>query len=105
MNNSMFSDSFDKPTLTENNFMDYLQNSLKSCHENRTRIYSIVLNVGIVVLLFLIIGGFLYYRYKTRPTPYEQQQKLYEDQQHVLNRIRYYQAQQKNIMTSPIGNL
>ncbi len=53
MNNSMFSDSFDKPTLTENNFMDYLQKSLKSCHENRTRIYSIVLNVGIVVLLFL----------------------------------------------------
>ena len=91
--------------LIEENFTEYLQQSLKSCHENRTRIYSIILNVGIVVLLFLIIGIYLYYRYKTKPTPYEMQQKLYKDQQHILDRIRYYQAQQKNIMTSPIGNL
>ena len=91
--------------LIEENFTEYLQQSLKSCHENRTRIYSIILNVGIVVVLFLVIGIYLYYRYKTKPTPYEKQQKLYKDQQHILNRIRYYQAQQKNIMTSPIGNL
>ena len=42
---------------------------------------------------------------QTKPTPYEMQQKLYKDQQHILERIRYYQTQQKNIMTSPIGNL
>ena len=71
--------------LIEENFTEYLQQSLKSCHENRTRIYSIILNVGIVVILFLVIGIFLYYRYKTKPSPYEMQQKLYKDQQHILN--------------------
>ena len=55
--------------LIEENFTEYLQQSLKSCHENRTRIYSIILNVGIVAILFLVIGIFLYYRYKTKPSP------------------------------------
>jgi len=57
-----------------------------------------------VLILFLVIGVFLYYRYKEKPTPYELQQKMYKDQQYILDRIRFYQAQQKNLMTSPIGN-
>ena len=95
----------DYPKLIEGNFVNYLQDNLRSCHENRTKIYSIALNWGIVVVLFLVIGIFLYYRYKERPTPYETQQKMYKDQQYILDRIRFYQSQQKNLMTSPIGNL
>jgi len=95
----------DYPKLIEGNFVNYLQDNLRSCHENRTKIYSIALNLGIVVVLFLVIGIFLYYRYKERPTPYETQQKMYKDQQYILDRIRFYQSQQKNLMTSPIGNL
>ena len=61
---------------------------------------------GDVFLLFVaIVGIFLYYRYKGQPSPYEKQQKLYRDQQYILDRIRYYQVQQKNLMSSPIGNL
>lgn len=95
----------DYPKLIEGNFVNYLQDNLKSCHETRTKIYSIGLNLGIVLVLFLVIGIFLYYRYKERPTPYEIQQKMYKDQQYILDRIRFYQTQQKNLMTSPIGNL
>ena len=92
------------PKLTEDSFGDFMVNNLKSCHENRVKIYSIALNVGIVLIFFLVVGGFLYYRYRERPSPYELQQKMYKDQQYVLDRIRYYQVQQKNLMTSPIGN-
>lgn len=94
----------DYPKLIEGNFVNYLQDNLRNCHENRTKIYSIALNVGIVLVLFLVIGVFLYYRYKEKPSPYELQQKMYKDQQYILDRIRFYQAQQKNLMTSPIGN-
>lgn len=95
----------DIPNLTESSFGEFMLQNLKSCHENRVKIYSIVLNVSIVVLFFSILGFFLYYKHKEKLTPYEAQQKLYNDQQYILDRIRYYQVQQKNIMTSPIGNL
>lgn len=95
----------DYPKLIEGNFMEHLQSNLKSCHETRTKTYSIFLNGGVLVCLFLVIGIFLYCRYKGKPSAYEVQQKLYKDQQHVLDRIRFYQVQQKNLMTSPIGNL
>lgn len=93
------------PNLTESGFGEFMTKNLKSCHENRVKIYTFVLNAGIVILFFLILGGFLYYRHKQQPTPYEVQQKLYKDQQYILDRIRYYQVQQKNLMTSPLGNL
>ena len=95
----------DYPKLIEGNFVEYLQGNLKSCHDTRTKVYSIALNVTIVLVLFLVLGIFFYYKYKEKPTPYEIQQKMYKDQQYILDRIRYYQAQQKNLMTSPIGNL
>ena len=95
----------DYPKLIEGNFIHHLQTNLKSCHETRTKTYSIFLNVGVLVFLFLVVGIFLYYRFKGKPTSYEVQQKMYKDQQYVLDRIRFYQAQQKNLMTSPIGNL
>lgn len=93
------------PRLIETNFIDHLQSNLKICHENRTQIYSIFLNVSILVILILVVGTFLYFRYKGKPSTYELQQKSYKDQQYILDRIRFYQAQQKNLMTSPIGNL
>lgn len=94
----------DIPNLTEQSFGDFMINNLKSCHENRIKIYSIILNVSVIVIFALIVGLFLYYRYKEKPTPYELQQKMYRDQQFILDKIRYYQVQQKNLMTSPIGN-
>ena len=52
----------DGPRLTENNFGEYMLTRLKSCHENRVKIYSFALNVGIFILFVLIVGFFLYYR-------------------------------------------
>jgi len=93
------------PNLTESVFGDFMLNNLKTCHENRVKIYSVALNVGLLLLFIIIVGTVLYYRYKNQLTPYEKKQKLYKDQQFILDKIRYYQVQQKNLMTSPIGNL
>ncbi len=93
------------PNLIEDNVSDYLQNSLRMCHMNRVKMYSFALNFTIVLLFLMVCGGFLYYRYTNRPSPYEKQQKLYKDQEYILSKIRFYQSEQKNLMTSPIGNL
>ena len=93
------------PRLIEDNVSNYLQNSLKLSHSNRVQIYSFALNAGVVLLFCIICGTFLYYRYQNRPTVYEKQQKMYRDQEYILSKIRFYQTEQKNLMTSPIGNL
>ena len=95
----------DSPNLIEENVSYYFQNSLKMSHGKRVQIYSVALNVGLVLLFCLVCGTFLYYCYKSKPTPYEGQQKIYRDQQYILSKIRFYQTEQKNLMTSPIGNL
>ena len=86
------------PNLTESVFGDFMLNNLKTCHENRVKIYSVALNVGFLLLFIIIVGTVLYYRYKNQLTPYEKKQKLYKDQQFILDKIRYYQVQQKNLM-------
>ena len=79
-------------------------------YENRVKIYSFALNLGIFILFILVVGTFLYYRYKEQPTQYEKQQKLYRDQQYILDRIRYCDSTKFNEfaignLTSPLGNL
>lgn len=93
----------DFPRLIENGVGSYMHDALQVCHSNRIRIYSIALNVGILIIFALVVIITLYCCYKQKPTPYEAHQKMMRDQEYVLSKIKYYQAEQKNIMRSPIG--
>ena len=93
------------PRLIEPNARYFLYNTLQKCHDNRVQIYTMVLNIGVFLLFVLITGATLYYCYKKKLTPYEQQQKLMRDQQYVLSKIRFYQDEQKKISSSRITNL
>jgi Na+-transporting NADH:ubiquinone oxidoreductase subunit NqrC len=93
------------PRLIEPNARYFLYNTLQKCHDHRVQIYTMVLNVGIFLLFVLIVGSILYYCYKKKLTPYEQQQKMLRDQQYILSKIRYYQSENMNKQTSEITNL
>ena len=95
----------DGPKLIEANVFHSIQNTLKTCHENRVKYYSYALNIIVLIGFVVVVFLALYFSYKKKPSAYEQQQKMYKDQQLILSKIRHYQEQQKNIMTSPIGNL
>lgn len=92
------------PKLIETNVFNNLQNSLQKCHENRVQYYSYYLNLIVLVIFVVVVFFSLYFSYRKQPTQYEKQQKLQKDQEYVLSKIRYYREEQKNIMTSPIGN-
>jgi hypothetical protein len=97
--------NFQLPQLTESSFGEVMKHNLSLCHENRIQNYNVALNVGIFIGFALILGLFLYYRYKNRPTKEERMRKMQKDQQFILERIRFYQTQQRNMMASPLGNL
>ena len=94
------------PKLIEPNVFFNLQNNLKICHDNRVEYYSYAFKLIILIAFVIVVFLSLYFSYRKKPTQYEKEKKLYMDQQAVLSKIRYYQDQQKNILTSsPINNL
>lgn len=93
------------PKLIESGVRSYMQDTLLSCHDNRIKIYSFALNSVVLIVFVAIVAVTLYYCYKRKPTQYETQQKILRDQQYVLSKIRFYQNEQKNLMTSPLSNL
>jgi uncharacterized protein HemX len=89
--------------LVENKLRSSLLNTLEGCHETRVQVYMTALNVVVLVLLVIGIGLTLYYCYKRQPSVLEQRQKMLKDQDYILSKIRFYQAEQRNLMMSPIG--
>jgi hypothetical protein len=85
----------DIPKLVEPNVRYFIDNSLKSVHEYKMNTYSFFLNFTAVALFVLVFGGILYYRYKSKPTPYEIQQKMKREQEIVMSKIRMYQDDRK----------
>jgi hypothetical protein len=81
----------DGPKLIEPDVLYFIENSLKTVHEYKMNTYSFFLNVIVCVLFFLVFGGILYYRYKSKPTPYEIQQKMKRDQEIVMSKIQTFQ--------------
>lgn len=83
------------PKLIEDNVRYFIDNSLRSVHETRMNNYSFFLNLTAVVMFVLVFGGILYYKYKSKPTPYEMQQKMKRDQEIIMSKIQMYQDDKK----------
>jgi hypothetical protein len=95
----------DSSRLIDPNARYFLYSTLQKCHDNRIKIYTTALNIGIFVFFIGIIGITLYYCYRKKPTEYELQQKIMRDQQYVLSKIRFYQSENMNRRASDITNL
>jgi hypothetical protein len=85
----------DAPSLVEPDVKYFIENSLKKAHEYRMNTYTFFFNFGVLALFTLVFGGFLWYRYKNKPSPYEVQQKMKRDQEIILSKIRANQDDRK----------
>jgi hypothetical protein len=85
----------DGPSLVEPDVRNFIESSLKKAHEYKMSTYSFFFNFGVLGLFIIVFGGFLYYRYKTKPTPYEIQQKMKREQEIIMSKIRMYQDDKK----------
>lgn len=91
--------------LIDNNARFFLYNTLQKCHDNRVQLYSFALNIIVFILFVLIGGSILFYNYKIKPTYYETQEKMMQDQQYIVSKIRAYQMEKAKQKTSDITNL
>jgi hypothetical protein len=86
----------DPPSLIDASAKNYMFNTLKQCHTTRVNIYYYVFNIGIFLLFVAVVGTILYRCSLNKPTEYERQQKLLQDQQYVMSKIRYYKNEVDN---------
>lgn len=77
----------EKPVLTEPGVKYFMNEVLKTCKDNKTIFTNKVFNLILFLIFVLIIGGFLYYKYRGKLTPEEKEAKLREQKQDVLSRL------------------
>ena len=85
----------DAPCLVEPDVRFFIENSLKKAHEYKMNTYSFFFNFSVVFIFVVVFGGVLYYRYKTKATPYEIHQKMQKDQAIIMSKIQMYQDDKK----------
>lgn len=87
------------PRLIEPGVRYFLSGTLKECRNFKDRNETILFNISMAGLLFILIGGFLYYRYKGKLTPAELEIKTRKKKEYIiskLNQMAYLRKTQGN---------
>lgn len=95
------------PNLIDTEAKIFLDATLQKCHATRVKFHSIALNFIVLFVFCSVVGGFLYYRYRTKPSMEESNYKIAKDQEYVLSKIRYFKEENERIHkhSSPITGL
>ena len=95
------------PRLIETNVQNYLFDNLQKCHQQKTTLYSWILNISVFTIFFIVLFTVLYFCRKRKLLPYEIEEKQIKEQQYVLSKIREYQMEKtkKPQTMSAITNL
>jgi len=85
----------DLPKLIDSKTGQYMQDTLKKCHEFRTLTYSWAFNFGVIFIFISIAIVALYICFVQKKTPSEEKEKLFNDQRIILDKIRSLQKQKQ----------
>ena len=96
----------DKPVLIEPGVKYFLNETLKQCHEFKTKYNNYLLNIILLCAFLLLVGLVLLYKYKGKLTPAEKIVKENQKKQYILSKVKNYQdskirAQQELITGLP----
>jgi hypothetical protein len=84
-----------KPILIEPGVRYFLNGTLKECRKFKDNYISVIFNISMILLLFALIGGFLMYRYKGKPTPAELELKNRQKQEYIVSKLQQLAIEKK----------
>ena len=82
------------PNLVESRAKVFLGGALRHSHEVKKKYINNIYNFGLAILLVVIFGGFLLYKYKGRLTPAEKAIKKRKEYEHVLIQLKKIENRQ-----------
>jgi hypothetical protein len=84
-----------KPSLIEPGVRYFLSGTLKECKKFKDNYISVIFNISMILLLFIVIGGFLLYRYKGKPTQKEMELKERKKQEYIVSKLQQLAYERK----------
>ncbi len=91
----MFYELDTKPKLIDYSTMNFIDNNLKSCHNNRISYYVYFFNFIVFFIFVLVVSCVLYFLSTYKKNPYEVQEKMIKDQEYILDKIKHYKDTHK----------
>tara|TARA_B100001250_G_C19704142_1_gene746155 strand:+ start:230 stop:541 length:312 start_codon:yes stop_codon:yes gene_type:complete len=82
------------PNLVERKAKVFLGGALKHSHEIKHKYINQLYNFGLAIVLILIVGGFLLFKYKGKLTPVEKAIKKKKEYEHVLIQLKKLENKQ-----------
>tara|TARA_Y100000992_G_scaffold300618_1_gene269633 strand:- start:1209 stop:1547 length:339 start_codon:yes stop_codon:yes gene_type:complete len=95
----------DKPKLIEPGMKYFLKESLKNCNKFRNNYNNYVINLILLFIFILVLGIFLFIRYRGKLTPLEKENKLTEQKTYILSKIRQLQDVKRQKSQELVTNL
>jgi hypothetical protein len=86
----MNSIKYNSPMLTEPGVKYFINETLKQCRQFKENHQHIIFNIGLLVMFFIILGVFLFYKYKGKLSEEEIEQKELLKKQYILSKIRNF---------------
>jgi hypothetical protein len=84
-----------KPSLIEPGVRYFLNGTLKECRKFKDNYISVLFNISMIILLLVVIGGFLLYRYKGKPTLAELELKNRKKQEYIVSKLQQLAIEKK----------
>jgi hypothetical protein len=91
-------DSRNPISLIEPGVKSFLKISLQNCKQLKEQYYSAIFNASAFAIFAAIVSIILFIKYKFKPTPEERENKLQEQREYVLSKLKLVNA--KNFLAS-----
>jgi 3-methyladenine DNA glycosylase AlkD len=91
-----FYNAIDNPNLIDFCTKHFISNNLKMCHNNRVSYYTYIFNFGILFLFISVVFVILYNLSNYKQSTAEVQEKMMNDQDYILSKIKHYKDTNKN---------
>lgn len=76
------------PNLIEPGVKYFLDETLKNCNKKRVEYNNNLFNILLFLALFSFVSIFLYYKFKTRPTKNDLDERKKQKKYYILNKIK-----------------
>jgi hypothetical protein len=76
------------PRLTEPGVKYFISSTLKECRKFKDRHISILFNIGMIMVFIIIVGGFLFYKYKGKLTAEEIQYNNRIKHEYIISKLQ-----------------
>lgn len=77
----------DSPNLVAPGVKSFMDFTLKNCRQMKDTYMTVAVNIGLAVAFVVVIGSFLYYKYKGKPTQTELEERKRQGQEYVMRKL------------------